>query len=98
MWPGMGGRFIVLLPGINADHARQLADDLQYKIKAMTIDHQGNKVGETISSGIICSVPDVKTTSDSIVSGADQALYMAKQEGRDKVVVFASARESNDDE
>ncbi len=93
-----GEEFIVLLPGINADHARQLAHDLQYKIKTMTIDHQGNKVGATISSGIICSVPDVNTTSDSIVSGADKALYMAKQEGRDKVVVFTSTRESNDDE
>ena len=93
-----GEEFIVLLPGINADHARQLAEDLHDKIKAMTIDHQGNKVGATISSGIICSVPDVNTTSDSIISGADQALYMAKQEGRDRVVVFASARESNDDE
>ena len=93
-----GEEFIVLLPGVNADHARQLAEDLQYKIKAMTIDHQGNKVGATISSGIICCVPDVNTISDSIISGADQALYMAKQEGRDRVVVFTSTRESNDDE
>jgi len=93
-----GEEFIVLLPGMNADHARQLAEDLQDKIKAMTIDHQGNKVGATISSGIICCVPDVNTISDSIISGADQALYMAKQEGRDRVVVFTSTRESNDDE
>jgi diguanylate cyclase (GGDEF)-like protein len=93
-----GEEFIVLLPGMNADHARQLAEDLQDKIKAMTIDHQGNKVAATISSGIICCVPDVNTISDSIISGADQALYMAKQEGRDRVVVFTSTRESNDDE
>jgi diguanylate cyclase (GGDEF)-like protein len=93
-----GEEFIVLLPGINADHARQLAEDLQDKIKAMTIDHQGNKVGATISSGIICSVPDINTTADSIISGVDHALYMAKQEGRDRVVVFASPRENNDDE
>jgi len=93
-----GEEFIVLLPGVNADHARQLAEDLQYKIKAMKIDHQGNKVGATISSGIISSVPDVNTISDSIISGADQALYMAKQKGRDRVVVFTSTRESNDDE
>jgi diguanylate cyclase (GGDEF)-like protein len=93
-----GEEFIVLLPGINADHARQLAEDLQYKINAMTIDHQGNKVGATISSGITCCVPDVNTISDSIISCADQALYMAKQEGRDRVVVFTSTCESNDDE
>jgi diguanylate cyclase (GGDEF)-like protein len=93
-----GEEFIVLLPGINADHARQLAEDLQYKIKTITIDHQGNKVGATISSGIICCVPDVNTISDSIISGADQALYMAKQKGRDTVVVFTSTCESNDDE
>jgi diguanylate cyclase (GGDEF)-like protein len=93
-----GEEFIVLLPGIDADHAHQLAEDLQDKIKAMTIDHQGNEVRATISSGIICCVPDVNTISDSIISGADQALYMAKQEGRDRVVVFTSSHESNDDE
>jgi diguanylate cyclase (GGDEF)-like protein len=93
-----GEEFVVLLPGINADHARQLAEYLQYRIKAMTIDYQGNKVGATISSGIICCVPDVNTISDSVISCADQALYTAKQEGRDRVVVFTSTCESNDDE
>ena len=93
-----GEEFAVLLPGINADQAHQLAEDLQYRIKTMTIDHQGNKVRATVSSGVICCVPDVNTISDSIISCADQALYMAKQEGRDRVVVFTSTCESNDDE
>ncbi|PKN52474.1 MAG: hypothetical protein CVU55_04315 [Deltaproteobacteria bacterium HGW-Deltaproteobacteria-13] len=91
-----GEEFIVLLPGINADHARQLAEEVRYKIKAMIIDYQGNKVGTTISSGIICCAPNLNTRPDSIISGADQALYMAKQGGRDRVAVFTSTHKSND--
>ncbi|MGD0280505.1 MAG: diguanylate cyclase [Smithella sp.] len=90
-----GEEFIVLLPGVNIDQARQLAEDVRNKIRATQIYHQGNKVGATISSGIICCVPDSNTTPDSIIANADQALYMAKKGGRDKVVVFISAQESN---
>jgi len=92
-----GEEFVVLLPGIDVDHARGLAHDLQHKIRTMTFDHQGNNVGATISSGVICCVPDLNTISDSIISGADQALYMAKQEGRDRVVVFISPPENNNE-
>jgi diguanylate cyclase (GGDEF)-like protein len=91
-----GEEFIVLLPGINADQASQLAEKVKQKIESMTIDHQGKKVGATISSGIMCCVPNFNTISDSIISCADQALYIAKQGGRNRVVVFTSTSGNND--
>jgi diguanylate cyclase (GGDEF)-like protein len=91
-----GEEFIVLLPGINADHARQLAEKVKQKIESMILDHQGKNVGTTISSGIICCVPNLNTRSDSIISGADKALYMAKQGGRNRVAVFTSSSDSNE--
>ena len=91
-----GEEFIVLLPGINADHARQLAEMVKQKIESMAINHQGKKVGTTISSGIICCVPNSNTSSDSIISGADKALYMAKQEGKNRVAVYIPTSGSND--
>ena len=91
-----GEEFIVLLPGINADHAGQLAEKVKERIESMTTDHQGKKVGTTISAGIVCCVPDFNTMPDSIISHADQALYIAKQGGRNRVAVYTSTPGSND--
>ena len=91
-----GEEFIVLLPGINADHASQLAEKVKKRIESMTIDHRGKKVGTTISAGIMCCVPNFNTISDSIISCADQALYIAKQGGRNRVAVYTSTSGSND--
>jgi diguanylate cyclase (GGDEF)-like protein len=83
-----GEEFIVLLPGINADHASQLAEKVRRKIESLIIDHQGKEIRTTISAGIMCCVPNFNTRSDSIISGADKALYMAKERGKNRVAVF----------
>jgi diguanylate cyclase (GGDEF)-like protein len=91
-----GEEFIVLLAGIDADHARQMAENVRKMIESMIIDHRGKKVGATISAGIICCIPSLNTIPDSIISCADQALYMAKQEGRNRVAVYTPKYGSND--
>jgi diguanylate cyclase (GGDEF)-like protein len=91
-----GEEFIVLLAGIDADHARQMAENVRKMIESMIIDHRGKKVGATISAGIICCIPNLNTIPDSIISCADQALYMAKQEGRNRVAVYTPKYGSND--
>jgi diguanylate cyclase (GGDEF)-like protein len=83
-----GEEFIVLLPGIDTDRALHLAEKATHQIASMTLDHQGKKVGTTISSGVNCCIPDFNSRSDSIISGADKALYMAKDRGRNQVVVL----------
>jgi diguanylate cyclase (GGDEF)-like protein len=82
-----GEEFIILLPGVDTDHAFQLAEKATHKISSMIIDYQGTKVGTTISSGVSCCIPSFNSRSDSIIADADKALYMAKQRGRDQVVV-----------
>jgi diguanylate cyclase (GGDEF)-like protein len=91
-----GEEFTVLLPGINDGHARQLAEKVKQKIESMIFYHRGKKVGTTISAGIMCCAPNFNTISDSIISGADKALYMAKQGGRNSVAVFTSTSGSNE--
>ena len=83
-----GEEFIVLLPGINADRARQLAEKVRQKMESMTLDYKGNKVGTTISAGIMRCVGDFNTRSDYIINCADKALYMAKKGGRNSVAIF----------
>lgn len=83
-----GEEFIVLLPEINADHARQLAEQIRQKIESLIVKHQEKEVSATISAGIMCCVADFSTISDFIITCADKALYAAKQGGRNRVVIF----------
>lgn len=85
-----GEEFIVLLPEVDIDHALSLAQEALHKIASLTIDHQGMKVNTTISAGINCCIPNFNSSPDSIITGADEALYMAKQRGRNRAVDFTS--------
>ena len=88
-----GEEFIVLLPEVYVDHALKLAEEAMRKIESMNIDHQGLKVGTTISVGVNCCIPNFNSRPDSIITGADEALYMAKNSGRNRAVVFTSKNE-----
>jgi diguanylate cyclase (GGDEF)-like protein len=85
-----GEEFIVLLPGITSERAFQLAENARQRIESMALEHQGHNVRTTISAGISHCIPDFPTTTDSIVSYADQALYKAKQEGRNRIAIYMS--------
>lgn len=86
-----GEEFIVLLPGINAEQARLLAEKVKQKIASLILDYQGKKVGTTISAGIMSLVPDFNSNSDSMISCADKALYAAKEAGRNSVIISGGA-------
>jgi diguanylate cyclase (GGDEF)-like protein len=88
-----GEEFIILLPGTDTDRALQLAKKATQKITSLSIDYQGEKVSTTISAGVNCCIPNFNLRSDSMIAGADQALYMAKQRGRNQVVVLPSKTE-----
>jgi diguanylate cyclase (GGDEF)-like protein len=83
-----GEEFIVLLPGTNAEQARQLAEQARQNIEFLILHHQGKKFATTISAGIMCSVADFNTSPDYVVACADKALYQAKHAGRNMVVIF----------
>lgn len=84
-----GEEFIALLPGVDAENARRLAEKARRDIASTTLDYQGKAVRTTISAGIVCCMPDFKVKADVMIVGADQALYEAKNGGRDRVVLIA---------
>lgn len=79
-----GEEFIILLPNSSLNYAKEIAERLRKKIEA--IDKFPFKV--TMSFGI-ASYPEVLVkTSDELVGYADDALYKAKELGRNRVIVF----------
>ncbi len=90
-----GEEFIILLPGIDTDRALQLAITATQKMASLRVDYQGEKIGTTLSAGVNCCIPNFNVRSDSMIAGADEALYMAKQRGRNQVVVLPESIYSN---
>jgi|APSaa5957512622_1039677.scaffolds.fasta_scaffold23485_2 diguanylate cyclase (GGDEF)-like protein/PAS domain S-box-containing protein len=81
-----GEEFIILLPVTNMDQAFKIAERLLTKIRALKVNTNQGVVQVTISLGLAMRSP----TDDSVgqlIDRADQALYRAKQSGRDRIVV-----------
>ena len=86
-----GEEFVAVLPGATREETRLLAEVLREGVKDLLVYHLGKPLGKcTISLGV-SSYPDHGTTREELLKNADTALYQAKNEGRDRVVVSTVA-------
>jgi diguanylate cyclase (GGDEF)-like protein len=85
-----GEEFAVLLPGATAEQARQAAERLRQALAAQHLVHASSEVGPlvTLSIGVAQLDPGTMHDFDRLLQGADQALYQAKRQGRDRTVVL----------
>ena len=79
-----GEEFIVVAPGCGAGTAQALAERLRQCIEAEPIKHHANPISITASLGVSCAGGN--NGADDILRAADEALYKAKMEGRNRVV------------
>jgi len=82
-----GEEFAVLLSGADARAAQQVADRLLASVGAVELSHEDRTVRLACSIGVSTIVPASMSSPSSAVSEADKALYAAKQQGRNRVVV-----------
>ena len=82
-----GDEFALLLPGASPEKAFGVADRIRAAVMAQPFDLNGEPVYITISAGIAMRSGD-EATCDRLLSQADQALYRAKESGRNLVVRF----------
>jgi len=82
-----GEEFVVILPmaDLKATHAR--AERIRSKLRETPVLHQGQSVGMVTISVGVAALPGHGTTPKGLLETADAALYRAKREGRDRVVV-----------
>lgn len=82
-----GEEFTAILPDINIEGALKVAERINQKIKELNIEHLGNKNVKvvTASIGAYFSVPGTNSTLKEYIERADRNLYLAKDEGRDRV-------------
>jgi diguanylate cyclase (GGDEF)-like protein len=84
-----GEEFAMLLPSTDVQGALKVAEDIRRAIRALEIKHADNELGiVTASAGINALTPVYPAdTVATLISAADQALYVAKASGRDRVEI-----------
>ncbi len=80
-----GDEFVVVLPNTGYDQAIQLAENIHERFKAELIRFTADGVSVSASMGVVAIIPEDRSYEDSI-KRADQALYQAKNGGRNMVV------------
>jgi len=84
-----GEEFVVVLPDTLHNGASLLSENLRANVESLKIAHAYSNVSEyvTISLGVACMRPTAQQTAKYLIELADQALYRAKSEGRNRVVI-----------
>jgi len=82
-----GEEFVIILPmaDMTASHAR--AERIRSKLRDLAVLHQGQSLGQITVSVGVAALPENGTTPKELLACADAALYRAKRDGRDRVVV-----------
>lgn len=85
-----GEEFLVVLPNTDRSGAVDVARAIQEEVQTLDIPNEGSVIGDrlTVSLGIACTYPDDTLSARQLVDRADQALYQAKQDGRDRYYCF----------
>ena len=86
-----GEEFIILLPETDLDEARHIAERLRRTLEHTAIQTDAGPLYVTISIGALSHpMSDADLPVHKLVQQADQAMYLAKRSGRNRVVTWQS--------
>jgi two-component system, cell cycle response regulator len=84
-----GEEFLLILPGCNLKPAIQRAEQLRLSVCHDTLLTLFGKIAITLSLGVTVNSVDSDLAVEELLQQADQALYLAKQKGRNCVQAFS---------
>jgi len=93
-----GEEFMLVLYGPPQDYARTLPEQIRRDVMDLAIEHAGARAGSfvTVSVGVALAHPSSGRSLAGVIQAADEAMYQAKQEGRNRVIFRdASEREAD---
>lgn len=91
-----GEEFAILLPGVTLEQAGQVAERLRRKISDTVVEVDGHEIRMTASLGV-AAYPSIAVYGlNDLLKTADQALYRAKEGGRDRVVLANAGEDASE--
>ncbi|MEI7611281.1 MAG: diguanylate cyclase [Betaproteobacteria bacterium] len=83
-----GEEFVFIAPVTDASAALMMAERVCQSLQALALPHAESEFGVvTISIGVAVMVPEGWVLPEVLVSAADKALYLAKKQGRNQVLL-----------
>ena len=84
-----GEEFAVIMPNTGLNDARIFCERLRKEIENTTVSYGAVEIQFTVSIGLAQFSPDIDQSIADLIKRADDGLYAAKQQGRNRVVAYA---------
>jgi diguanylate cyclase (GGDEF)-like protein len=83
-----GEEFAIVLPHTKSETAIYIAEQIRVWVKNLAVEHLQSEVGcVTLSLGVASTFARSHTAQKDLIAAADRALYQAKDQGRDRVIL-----------
>ena len=82
-----GEEFVVVMPGASLQTANERAEIIRSRFEVLRVAYESWNIHATVSLGV-AAYPLHGSNSEEVLIRADRALFRAKQEGRNRVVVY----------
>jgi len=90
-----GEEFVILHPSMNMQETKEIMDRILKEFSTIKFKNKETTFNVTFSAGI-AEFPVISDNVSELLSRADQALYSAKEEGRNRVYIFNQLMNRND--
>lgn len=80
-----GEEFIILLNNSNDDIAKQVAEIIRSNTELLCVEYNQDIINVTVSIGVVTYQNELR--SSDLINGAEQCLYQAKKQGKNKVYI-----------
>ena len=87
-----GEEFALILYGPSREYSRELPERLRKDVQGLEIVHEGSENSQylSISIGVAIIHPDAERSVTGAIQMADEAVYQAKEDGRNRIVIVES--------
>jgi diguanylate cyclase (GGDEF)-like protein/PAS domain S-box-containing protein len=89
-----GEELVVVLPDAAAESARMRLDQVRASVRAMALTHGGKPLPTVTLSAGVAEAPAHGDSAEAVLRAADRALYAAKVQGRDRIVIATDCAEA----
>jgi diguanylate cyclase (GGDEF)-like protein len=83
-----GEEFVLIFPDSSLADTQRRVEEIRGLIKGVKIRHGDQLLGAIAVSAGVAGAPEHGSTAAELLRAADNALYAAKQAGRDRIVVY----------
>lgn len=89
-----GEEFVMLLPATDLEGVMKVAESIRHHVQYAQFWFDDKRVPVTVSLGAHVGIPPLHATPDNLMHKADEALYLAKRNGRNRVEVYKARYET----